>query len=69
MSDRPIDIALEEIKRLNIRVAGLEREITFLSLKINPFIISMNDKKKTDKEEEYVSVKYPAHGGKFDAAY
>ena len=57
MSDRPIDIAIKEIERLNIKVAGLEREITFLSLKINPFIISMNDKKKTDQEEEYVSVK------------
>ena len=56
--DRPIDIALEEIKRLNIKVAGMEREITFLNLQINPFIIAMNDKKQKEKEENsYVTVK------------
>ena len=57
-NDRPIDIALEEIKRLNIIVTGLQREITFLNLQINPFIISMNDKKQKEKEESsYVDVK------------
>ena len=56
-NDRPIDRALKEIDRLNIIVAGLEREVTFLNLKMNRFIISMNDKKKKEEEEDFVDVK------------
>ena len=56
--DRPIDRALKEIERLNIIVTGLQREVTFLNLQINPFIISMNDKKQKEQEESsYVDVK------------
>tara|TARA_R110000772_G_scaffold146421_1_gene256550 strand:+ start:1382 stop:1582 length:201 start_codon:yes stop_codon:yes gene_type:complete len=56
--DRPIDRALKEIERLNIIVTGLQREVTFLNLQINPFIISLNDKKQKEKEESsYVDVK------------
>ena len=58
MSDRPIDQALKEIERLNIKVAGMEREVTLLNLQMNRFIIAMNVKKQKEKEENsYVTVK------------
>ena len=57
MSDRPIDQALKEIERLNIKVAGMEREVTLLNLQMNRFIIAMNVKKQKEKEENsYVTV-------------